>query len=292
MNTEKRQQDLQDTSEVLIALASHESETNGQPPSPGELADFFANSRRFPKQRQDEILAYLDSNPEAYERWIKQGKQAAQLERATPIFSIMPYAIATFVALLSIGVFMLSQGQAFKLDQAVDHSYQIAVSGDDPESFQRTMMSLTDSLEQSWQPMSFSQAGQSSQMAQAFMLGLQYDWGTHDPQTNRSNHWTNAQQNDYQLGRWCAILWAISQQNIVMSTDFWQEQLSILNHLQTYYEKRVQETNTTQVKAVALQLERMHVVFKQLADNNQITKPYQKLKQTLYALRYSLIPSF
>ena len=291
MKTENPQQDLQDKSEVLIALAAHASKTTGKPPSPEELADFFENSRRFPKQRQEEILAYLDSNPEAYDRWIKQGKQVAQSKRVPSIFSIMPYAIATCVAVLSIGVFMLSRGQAFKLDQAVDHSYQIAVSGDDPGNFQRTMMSLTDSLEQSRQPLSFSLAGQSSKMAQAFMLGLQHDWGAHDPKTTDSNHWTDAQQNDYQLGRWCTLLWTVSQQNTVMSTDFWQEQLNILNHLQTHYAERLQEINTTETKAVALQLERIHAVLKQLDENNQITKPYQQLEQTLNALRYSLIPS-
>jgi hypothetical protein len=247
---------------------------------------------RFPKQRQDEILAYLDNNPEAYDRWIKQGKQIAESKHAPPLFSMIPYAIATCAALLIIGVFILLPEQEFKLDQAVDRSYQIAVSSHDPESFQRTMVSLTDSLGQSAQPLSFSQAGQPSQMAQAFMLGLQHDWGLHDPQVNGSSHLADAQQPDYQLGRWCALLWAISQQNIVMSTDFWQEQLNILNHLQTYYEGRLQETNTPEVKAVALQLKRMHVVFKQLADNNQITRPYQKLEQTLSALRYSLVTSF
>ncbi len=292
MKTEENpQQDLQDKSEVLIALAAHASAPPEHPPSPDELVDFFKNSRRFPKQRQDEILAYLDSNPEAYERWIKQGKQAAQSKRAPSLFSIMPYAIATCMAVLSIGIFMFSRGQGFKLDQAIDHSYQTAVSGDDPESFQHTMMSLANSLEQPQQPLSFSQSGQSSQMAQAFMLGLQYDWSTHDPQTTHSNHLANAQQNDYQLGRWCALLWTVSQQSTVMSTDFWQEQLSILSHLQTHYAGRLQGIDTTETKAVALQLEHIHAVLKQLAENNQITKPYQQLEQTLDALCYSLIPS-
>ena len=290
MKTESPQRNLQEKVDVLIALAAHASETIEQPPSPEELADFFANSRRFPKQRQEEILAYLDSNPQAYDRWIRQGKQTAQSKRAPSIILIMPYAIATCVVLLSIGVFMLLRGQTFELDQAIDRTYEIAVSSHSPESFQRATMSLIDSLEPSGQLLSFSQARQPSQMAQAFMLGLQYDWGAHDQQTSDSDHLADAQQNDYQLGRWHIVLWTVSQRNKAMSTDFWQEQLDIVNHLQTHYAKRAQEMDTTETKAVAMQLERIYVVLQQLADNNQITKPYRQLKQKLAALRYSLIP--
>lgn len=291
MNPKKPQQnDLQDRAEVLIALAAQESETTEHPPSPKELVDFFENSRRFSKQRQDEILAYLDSNPEAYDRWIKQGKQAAQSKRAPSLFSIMPYAIATCVALLIIGFFLFRQGQEFKLNQAVDRAYRIAVSIDDAESFRRATMSLKDSLEPSGLALSFSQAGQASQMAQAFMLGLQYDWDAPDRQTTGSDHLTDTQQNDYQLGRWYTVLWTVSQQNTVMPADFWQEQLSIVNHLQTHYAGRAQAMDTTETRAVALQLERIQPVLQQLAENNRITKPYRQLEQTLTALRYSLIP--
>lgn len=290
MRPENPRHRLQDKTDVLIALAAHESETTEQPPNPKELADFFANSRRFPKQRQDEILAYLDSNPQAYERWIKQGKQAAQVKRTSSLFSIMPYAVAACAALLIVSAFMLLRGQTFKLDRAVDRTYQIAISSDDPESFQRTMVSLAASLEQSTQPLSFSQARQSSQMAQAFMLGLQYDWNASDQKITGSDQLAEAQQNDYQLGRWYTVLWTISQQNTVMPADFWQEQLNIVNHLQAHYAGAPQATNATETRAIALQLERMHPILKQLAENNQITKPYQQLEQTLTALRYSLIP--
>ena len=287
MKQKNKQQDLQDKAEVLIALAAQETKTTGQPPSPEELVDFFENSQRFSEQRQDEILAYLDSTPEAYERWIKQGKQAVQPQRARSIFSIIPYATATCAALLIIGFFLFWQRQEFKLDQAVDRAYKIAVSINDPDSFQRARMSLADSLDSSGELLSFSQAGQPSQMAQAFMLGLQYDW----QQTSDSSDSANDRQNDYQMGRWYTVLWTVSQQNTAMPTDFWQEQLDIVNHLQAHYDKRAQETNTTATRAIALQLKRIHSIIEQLAENNQITKPYQQLEQTLTALRYSVIHS-
>ena len=290
MKSKNPQPYLQDKAEVLIALAAQESEATERPPSPEELVDFFENSQRFSEQRQDEILAYLDSNPQAYDRWIKKGKQAAQSKHASSLFSIMPYTIATCAALLIIGFFLFWQGQEFKLNQAVDRAYRMAISIDDPDSFQRATMALNDSLKPSGQSLSFSQAGQSSKMAQAFMLGLQYDWNAHGQNTADSDHLANIQQKDYQLGRWYTVLWAVSQQNAAMPADFWQEQLSIVNHLQTHYAGHAQEMDTTEIRAVALQLERIHRVLQQLAENNRFTKPYQQLEQTLIALRYSLIP--
>ena len=118
MKTENPQS--QDKAEVLIALAAQKSETVENPPSPEELADFFANSKGFSKQRQEEILAYLDSNPEAYQRWIRYGKTAAQTKSAPSTFWISPYAIATCVLLLMIGAGLFWRGQAFKLNQAID----------------------------------------------------------------------------------------------------------------------------------------------------------------------------
>ena len=290
MKTENSQQHLQDKAEVLIALAAQQSEAVEQPPSPEELADFFANSRRFSKQRQAQILAYLDSCPQAYERWIKQGKKTKQPTSATFKFSMIPYAITTCAALLIIGAFLLWRGQAFELDQAIDRAYTVAVFSDDPENFRHSMASLNDALQQAEYSLSFSQAGQSSHLAQAFMLGLNHDWQTFSQEPPGSHHLANAQQEDYQLGRWYALLWTVSQQDKTLPADFWQEQLNILDHLQTHYAGRAQEMNTTECSAVVLQLERMQAVLKQLAENSQAVKSYRQLQQVLTALRYSLIP--
>ena len=284
MKTENPQHHLQDTTEVLIALASQESEPSEQPPSPEELTDFFAHSRHFPEQRQDEILAYLDSNPQAYDQWIRQGKQAAQSKRASLIVSIIPYAIATGMALLSIGVFMLLRGQAFELDQAIDRAYQTAVSSDDPESFQRATMSLMDSPEPSGQLLSFSQAEQPSQVAQAFILGLQQD--------GLKSHKMlpgNVQKEDYLLGRWHTLLWTITQQKAVLPTGFWKEQVSIRNHLQAHYSNRSREQTKPEINAIVVQLERMQPALQTLAENNQAIQTYKNLEQTLAALRYGLM---
>ena len=284
-------QDLQDKAEVLIALAAQQNEAVEEPPSPEELADFFANSRRFSKQRQEQILAYLDSNPQAYERWIQQGKRTEQPSRAPFSFMMAPYAIAAVVVLLlMIGVSLLWRSQAFELDQAIDRAYQVAILSDNPESFRQAMTSLTDTLQGTERPLSFSSSGQSSLLAQTFMLGLSHDLQALDQEPSGSDLLAGAQQEDYQLGRWHTLLWTVSQQNEALSPSFWQEQLNILNHLQTHYAKRAKETNTAEVRAVVLQLERMQAILEKLRENSQVGKSYQQLQQVLSALRYGLIP--
>lgn len=293
MTTKKSQRHLRDKSEALIALAAQKSEPVEQPPSPEELTDFFANSRRFSKQRQDQILAYLDSNPQAYARWIKQGGKATKQQRsASYSFLMTPYAIAIYVLLLVLGIGLFWRGQTFKLKQAIDSAYQMAAFNDDSEDFRRTMKSLTDTLQQSERPLSFSQSEQSSDLAHAFMLGLQYDFTTLDQKSSDNMQLANVQQEDFQLGRWHTLLWVISQQNKTLPSDFWQEQLSILDYLQTHYSRRVQETNTAEIRSIVLQLERMQAVLQQLANDNQSLKSYQQLAQVLTALRYGLIPLF
>ena len=291
MAPKKSQQQLKDKAKVLIALAAQPSEKAEHPPSPEELADFFANSKRFSKQRQDQILAYLDSNPNAYERWIKQGKAVKQQRSAPSRFLITPYAIATYVLLLTIGVALFWREQAFELNQAIDHAYQMADFSDDPENFRRTVASLTNDLQQAERPLSFSQAEHLSNLAQAFVLGLQHDLQASDQEPSGNAHLVNMQQEDYQLGRWYILLWTVSNQSKTMSADFWREQLNILDYLQTHYSKRAQETNMPEVKAVIFQLERIQTVLQQLAENNQAVKSYRQLAQVLTALRYSLIPS-
>ncbi len=292
MTTKKSQRHLREKSEALIALAAQKSETVEQPPSPEELADFFANSQRFSKQRQDQILVYLDSNPQAYARWIKKGKATKQQRSASYSFLMTPYAIAIYVLLLVLGVGLFWRGQTFKLNQAIDSAYQMADFNNDSKDFRRTMKSLTDTLQQSERPLSFSQSEQSSDLAQAFMLGLQYDFTTSDQKSSDNIQLANAQQEDFQLGRWHTLLWIVSQQNKMLPSNFWQEQLSILDYLQTHYSKRAQETNTAEVRAIVLQLERMQAVLQQLANDNQSLKSYQQLTQVLTALRYGLIPPF
>ena len=121
------------------------------------------------------------------------------------------------------------------------------------------------------------------------MLGLQHDLQTSDHEPSGDADRGNAQQEDYQLGRWHTLLWVVSQQNETMQTDFWREQLSILDYLQTHYFRRAQETNTTETRAVILQLQRMQPVLQEMAENNQAIKSYQQLAQILTALHYSLI---
>ena len=292
MKQKKPPSHLEDEQEVFIALASQPSEPVEQPPSPEELNDFFSNSRRFSKQQQERVLAYLDSNPEAYARWIKQGKTNKQPNRASFMFSIAPYAIAACAVVLLLSLGLLWRGEPFKLEQAIDRSYQATVFQENPENFQRTTASLFNTLEQAKQPLSFSSSGQPSSLAQAFMLGLQHNWHTAPQVPYISELPSTVQQpEDYQLGRWYALLWSVSQQTKSLPVDFWQRQLSILDHLQTHYLGLAPEATTAQSKALALQLERMAPVLTQLAKDDSATKSYQKLEQVLLALRYSLIPS-
>ena len=58
----------------------------------------------------------------------------------------------------------------------------------------------------------------------------------------------------------------------------------------TEWVEHAQEENSVETKTVMLQLEQMHTSLEQLAKNNEVTKPYQQLEQTLTALRYSLVP--
>ena len=81
----------------------------------------------------------------------------------------------------------------------------------------------------------------------------------------------------------------VSQQDKVMSSDFWQEQLDVLNHLQTYYARRAEKVNTIEARAVALQLERIQAVLQQLAEGTQVAKSYRQLEQILNALLFGLI---
>jgi hypothetical protein len=290
MKTENSQQRLKDKTEALIALAAQKSEAVEEPPDPVELTDFFANSRRFSKQRQDQIMAYLDSNPEAYERWIKQGKEAARQRSAPVMFWRTPYAIATCVLLMMIGVGLFWRGQTFELEQAIDNAYQVVISNEDSENLRQTMASLADALQQTNRPLSFSQSGQLSHLAQAFKIGLQHDWQVFDREPLSSTPLANARQEDYQLGRWHTLLYAVSQQEKAMPVDFWQDQLKILDHLQTQYSKRQKEENTAEVRAILLQLDQIKAILQQLAQNGQIVKSYRQLEQALTALRFSLIP--
>ena len=290
MKTENTQH-LQDKAEVLIALAAQQSETVEESPSPEELADFFANSRRFSKDRQEQILAYLDSNPQAYERWIKQGKSAEQPRGASFKLLMTPYAIAIYTLLLIIGAGLLWRGQAFELDQAINKSYQVAAFDGDPENFRQAMMSLNAAMQQTTRPLSFSQSGKSSDLAKAFSIGLQQDWQAFDGEAVESSvRLVNAKQEDYQLGRWHTLLWMVSQQNRVMSTNFWQVQLKVLDHLRTHYTGSEEAVDTTEVRAVVLQLERMQPVLQQLVEDSQAVKSYRQLEKILSALRYILIP--
>ena len=288
MKTENSQH-LEDKAEVLIALAAQQSEAIEHPPSPEELADFFANSKRFSKQRQDQILAYLDSNPQAYERWIQQGRKAEQTGKAQFSILMTPYAIATVVLLLMLGVGLLWLGQEFKLNQAIDRSYNIAVFNDNPESFRHVMESLNETLQQSERPLSFSFSDQSSPLAQAFILGLQHDWRVWNEESSGNDLPAVAWQESYQLGRWYALLWTVSQQDKVLSADFWQKQLKILDQFQTYYAELAEKMDTTEVSAVVLQLGRMETILRQLAEGSQVAKSYRQLEQVLDALRFSFI---
>ncbi len=290
MKHKDKQQNLS-KEEVLIALAAQENETVEQPPSAEELTEFFANPESFSKERQELMFAYLDSNPQAYNRWIQQGKQATQSTRAPLLFTIMPYAIASCAALLIIGTVLMWRGQRFELDQAVDQAYQMAASNSHQESFQRIWLSLADSFQQTEQHLSFSQAGKMSQSAQAFRVGIEHDWEIPKSQTSGKTALDDSQQEDYQLGRWYAVLWTVSQQKIVMPKDFWQEQLVILDHLQAHYTKQMREPHTAEIKSVAMQLENIEATLLQLTEDTQNTKLYKQLEQTLIALRYCLIPS-
>lgn len=286
MKPNNPQHDLQDTTDVLIALASQESEPPEQPPSPEELVDFFENSKRFPEQRQEQILAYLDSNPQAYDRWIKQGNPAKQQSRSLFMLPMTFYAVAAFVALFALGVGLLWRSQSFQLNQAMDRSYQSAALHGDEGSFALTMKTLEDAVQPSGSALGFSSSGQLSSLGQAFMLGLQQD-GLKSHKTLPSD----VRKEDYLLGRWHTLLWTVSQQKAVLPTEFWQEQLVILDHLQSHYSNRPQEQATPEIKAVVLQLEHMQPMLQTLANNNQAIRTYQDLEQTLAALRYGLMPA-
>ena len=280
------QQNRQDKAKVLIALAAQESEPTGQPPSPEELTDFFENSKRFSKQRQEEILAYLDSNPQAYDRWIKQGKAAERPSRVPSTYSIMPYALAACLAVVVLGISFFWRDQSFQLDQAIDRSYRSATLRGSDVSFELAVTALNDTLLSSEQPLGFSQPGQLSNLGQGFMLGLQ--------QKDRKSYKilpSDVHPEDYQLGRWHTLLWTVSQQKEIMPVEFWQEQLTILAYFQTHYSKLSQELSTPEVQTVTLQLERAQPALQTLAENNQATQTYQKIEQILAALRYSLIPA-
>lgn len=289
MKTENSQQRLQDKTDVLIALAAQKSEVVEETPAPEELADFFANPRRFSKQRKEVILAYLDSCPEAYERWIKQGKKAAQQQASQPYaFFGVPYTAAACALLLIVGGVLLWRGQGFELERAIDHSYQLAAFNEDEESFQQGMASLAEVLQKEERPFSFSQSGP-SQSKQAFTLGLQHDWQWAEQQIVDNYNLIDERWEHYQLGRWHSLLWTVSQQNKIMPPDFWKGQLEILDHFQTYYARKAQETDATEFNSIDLQLKRMKEILHKLAENDQTAKFYRQLEQTLNALRYSLL---
>lgn len=295
MKPENSQQRRQDKADVLVALAAQKSEVVEQAPAPEELADFFANPRRFSKQRKEAILAYLDSCPEAYERWIKQGKKAAQQSASQPYaFFGLPYTVAACALLLLMGVVLLWRGQGFELEQAIDRSYQIAAFDDDEESFQQGIASLAEVLQEEERPFSFSQSGP-SQSKQAFALGLKHDWQKPEQQIVANDDLINEQWEHYQLGRWYSLLWTVSQQNKIMPPDFWKGQLEILDYFQTYYARyagyaiKAQETDAVEFSSINLQLERVKEILHNLTENDQTAKFYRQLEQTLNALRYGFM---
>ena len=292
MKTKNSQRHIQEEAEALIALGVQQSETPESPPSHKELADFFANSRRFSKQRQAQILAYLDSCPQAYERWIKQVKKAEQLSWTSRVLFTKPYLATICALLLLLCIGLLWRGQAFELDQAINRAYRVAAISDDPEGFQNTMMSLTEALQNEERLLSFSHTGQLSDFSRAFMHGINHDWQVLSQESSAGDRLASVRKEDYQLGRWHTLLWAIAEQNKVMPVDFWQDQLNTLDHLQRHYSRLSEDTKSVEVRAVLIQLDRMQAILQQLAEDREASSLYRQLEKVLSALRYSLTQSY
>ena len=271
--------------EVLIALAAQESEPVEQQPSPQELTEFFANPKSFSNKRQEQILAYLDSAPQAYDRWIRYGRETTQPKRAPFLFSRPLYIAATCILLFMGGVSFFLFNQSFQINQAIDHAYQSAAVRDNDGRLELKVIAFTDTIQPTEGPLAFSQSGQLSDLAQAFILGLQ---NSSQQQADTSSG--SVQPEDYQLGRWHTLLWTVSQQKRALTQAFWQEQLLIQDHLQAHYADRLKSSGADDVRAIALQLERLRPVLQQLAENSQNTRTYQNIEEILTALHYSLIP--